>query len=99
MLLPPTYARRLRPPSAALSLWISYRGEFTAWLIVTSLLASFVYVRGRTRLSFLKAVVADVAMTDLVWPLTVAVPRLSVGRFRMGCPTDGLTMSVGYWYC
>jgi uncharacterized membrane protein YhaH (DUF805 family) len=51
-----------------------YRLEFAVWLVPTSLLTNLVYVRAKTRLPFLGAVVADVAMTALSWSLTVAVP-------------------------
>jgi hypothetical protein len=47
------------------AVWRIGRGEFTAWLLPTALLANFVYVRGKTPFPFLKAVVADVAMTAL----------------------------------
>ena len=56
------------------AVWRIGRAEFSNWLLPTALLANFVYVRSRTRLSFLKAVAADVAMTALIWLSTVAVP-------------------------
>jgi hypothetical protein len=57
-----------------LSVWQIGRGEFTAWLLPTGLLAYAFYVRSRTRFSIPRAGLAVVAMMAVLWFLTVAIP-------------------------
>jgi hypothetical protein len=51
-----------------------YRPVFTSWFVPTLLLANFIYVRRRSNLSYLKVLIADVAMTALSWLLIAGVP-------------------------
>jgi hypothetical protein len=64
---------------------------FTSWFVPTLLLANFLYMRSRSRLSLLEVLAADIGMTSLAWLLSAGVPvvplvvwELILGTLRRG---------------
>jgi hypothetical protein len=51
-----------------------YRLTFNSWFVPTLLLANFLYVRSKSRLSLLEVLAADIGMTAVSWLLIAGVP-------------------------
>jgi hypothetical protein len=51
-----------------------YRSTFNSWFVPTLLMANFLYLRRKSKLSLLEVVAADIGMTALSWILIAGVP-------------------------
>jgi hypothetical protein len=51
-----------------------YRSTFNSWFVPTLLVANFLYLRRKSKLSLLEVLAADIGMTALSWILIAGVP-------------------------